>query len=507
MYRRAPVLCFLLTSLGLCHGGISDVPGNSPPAGREGRLLFASVFPRVGPARHGSLAFTGKNPIEETQTTVFNNSLNARVKRLDPSVQCSDNTMSLKVKQARVPHFLVDNGDGVLIPVSQIPSRCGYLVRRSRRDLLFTAPYQGCYVSRRGGEYVLPLRLWGSTATMSCPAVSVPPSASCYPTGMVVKLGDVPETEVKVKACGSCRFAIDVSPEGLFLTAPYHKGLCVRTKDNVHSLSLLLTDVELSVKCPSLPDNKTATATFRDSAQHPHLLLPQYQASPGSLPPTRSPGVPSDALPKMFRHPQLHTALYPGQNPELHRLPSLHYPAYTSEISPQYFWFRRPVLPTHAPDNTRPYAAFVHPHYGFPYISQFPMAPWTYQSAPAPILPPTTTSPTVTTKVPSQHEEKPIISPKHQFHNHNLQSLWSFPLRLPDGRIQTIHGLKNPLPQFLAPHVYPRPDQIPVMYPPGKYFSRQQKPLYYPHPYLPVYFAPPMTASHGFSNPPANHPS
>ncbi|XP_061640218.1 uncharacterized protein LOC133483263 [Phyllopteryx taeniolatus] len=528
MYRRAPVLCFLLTSIGMCHGGSADVPQKSPPpVGREGRLHFTSVLPRVGPARHGSLAFTVNKRTEEKHTAVFNNRLNARVKRLDPSVQCSDNSMTLTVKQARVPHFLVDSGEGVLIPVSQIPSRCGFSVRRSRRDLLFAAPYQGCYVSRRGGEYVLPLRLWGSPAMMSCPAVSVPPSVSCYPAGMVVKLGAVTENEVKVKVsdtwrslssvCDSCGLAIDVSSGGLFLTAAYHKGLCIRTKDNVHSLSLLLTDVELSVTCPSLPDNKPTTATttpFRDSPQYPQLVFPQYKVFPGSLPPTQSPGVPSDALANMFQHLKLHTAPYPGLNPQHHRLPALRHPAFPfmSEISPQYFWFPRPVLPTHASANTGAHAALLHPHYGFPYIPQFPMAPWTYQTGPTPIPPSTTTVTTTatteatgTTMVSSQHGEKPVTSPKPQFHNHHLQSLRSFPLTLPDGRSQTIHGHENP--KLLAPRVYPHPYHVPVMYPPGKYFSQQQKPLYYPRPYLPVYFAPQMMPSHDFSDPPANHPS
>lgn len=36
--------------------------------------------------------------------------LNAKLKRLDPSVQCSDTAMTLKVKGLRTPHFLVDSG-------------------------------------------------------------------------------------------------------------------------------------------------------------------------------------------------------------------------------------------------------------------------------------------------------------------------------------------------------------------------------------------------------------
>lgn len=36
--------------------------------------------------------------------------LNEKLKRMDPSVQCSDTTMTLKVKGVRTPHFLVESG-------------------------------------------------------------------------------------------------------------------------------------------------------------------------------------------------------------------------------------------------------------------------------------------------------------------------------------------------------------------------------------------------------------
>lgn len=51
----------------------------------------------------------------------------------------------------------------------------------------------------QGGNYVLPLRLWGAPLTMSCPAVSSPPSVSCFPSGMVVKIGGITANELKVK--------------------------------------------------------------------------------------------------------------------------------------------------------------------------------------------------------------------------------------------------------------------------------------------------------------------
>lgn len=36
--------------------------------------------------------------------------LDAKLKRMDPTVQCSDTAMTLKVKGVKTPHFLVDSG-------------------------------------------------------------------------------------------------------------------------------------------------------------------------------------------------------------------------------------------------------------------------------------------------------------------------------------------------------------------------------------------------------------
>lgn len=44
---------------------------------------------------------------------------------------------------------VVSPGEGPLIPVSQLPSHCGFSVKRSRRDVTFRAPYQGCHVSQQ----------------------------------------------------------------------------------------------------------------------------------------------------------------------------------------------------------------------------------------------------------------------------------------------------------------------------------------------------------------------
>ncbi|KAI3370082.1 hypothetical protein L3Q82_024866, partial [Scortum barcoo] len=111
---------------------------------------------------------------------------------------------------------------------------------RSRRDVLFSAPYQGCHVTQQGGHYVLPLRLWGAPMTMSCPGVLPPTTVSCFPSGMVVKIGGITANKLHVNmsgtwkslssACSSCGIAVEVLSGGLTLTVPYNRGLCIENK-------------------------------------------------------------------------------------------------------------------------------------------------------------------------------------------------------------------------------------------------------------------------------------
>ena len=53
-------------------------------------------------------------PSHQTEFVLFvsvrHNLMNAKLKRIDPSVQCSDNLMTLRVKGVRAPHILVDSG-------------------------------------------------------------------------------------------------------------------------------------------------------------------------------------------------------------------------------------------------------------------------------------------------------------------------------------------------------------------------------------------------------------
>lgn len=44
------------------------------------------------------------------KTNILHPVLDAKLKHMDPTVQCSDTAMTLKVKGVRTPHFMVDSG-------------------------------------------------------------------------------------------------------------------------------------------------------------------------------------------------------------------------------------------------------------------------------------------------------------------------------------------------------------------------------------------------------------
>ncbi|XP_051974133.1 uncharacterized protein LOC127637219 [Xyrauchen texanus] len=161
-----------------------------------------------------------------------------KLKQMAPSVHCGNDAMTLHIPGPRMPHFLVDGGEGSPVPLSEMPASCGFSVKRARRDVSFVAPYHGCNVRKQGGSYVLPLIIMGAPVQMSCPETLPLPTVSCFPSGMVISLGARADT-VKIKVDGSwqpllltysqCEFTLDTTGGSLVVTAPY-TGSCWEIK-------------------------------------------------------------------------------------------------------------------------------------------------------------------------------------------------------------------------------------------------------------------------------------
>ncbi|KAM8757974.1 uncharacterized protein AB9X84_010600 [Acanthopagrus schlegelii] len=528
------VVLATVTSAQLCYGAAMDSEAvvQRPPSAGSVRLRSVEHEP-VAPTRRGSLTVRP----DQTSTRVRHNLMNAKLKRIDPSVQCSDNLMTLRVKDIRAPHILVDSGEQPLTPLSQMPSKCGFSVRRSRRDVQFAAPYQGCHVTQQDGDYVLPLRLWGAPMTMSCPAVLPPPSVSCFPSGMVVKIGGITAHGLKVKVsgtwqplsslCSSCGLTVEELPGGLMLSAPYNRGLCIETQEEKYLLSLLLAEVELLVTCPTSPNIKpTRTTTAAPPSDHPVLQYPQYPQFPVF------PQYLQGTVAPLPQHPQLPSGASTdtgnqespaAQQPAFPLMPQ--YPQF-----PQYPLFPRPVPPMKPP--AAPPASLPQmpqsPQYPFPFFPQFPMVPGIFHpTTPPPVSPPASvTTPAPTTK----HDGKPVVPLQTWFPippQYRSPPFHQLP-QLPEGQTPSPQGPKPVIQQHKPYQVYPQTYQIPVLYPPQKYPSQRQntqtaapttasttsaatalkpaaqQPFYYPHPYMPAYYVPQQAPMPTYPDPPTS---
>ncbi|XP_042371283.1 proline-rich extensin-like protein EPR1, partial [Plectropomus leopardus] len=475
-----------------------------------------------------------------------------------PSVHCGDNLMTLMLKGIRAPHILVDSGEGPRIPLSQMPSECGFSVKRSRRDVHFAAPYEGCHVTQQGGNYVLPLRLWGAPMTMSCPAALPPPSVSCFPSGMVVKMSGITANDLKVKVsgmwrslssvCGSCGIAVEMLSGGLTLIAPYNRGLCIKMKDEEYLLSLLLADAELLVTCPSLPDIKPTTAATTppsDSGQvlqypqyHQFPVFSQYPVFPGPAPPPHTAAPNKGAAAPSSQHPQLLSGAARDSDTENQEASAAQHPAFPflPHFS-QYPLFPRPVPPTQSPATKNTAAPPAKqpqvpqsPHYPFPFFPHLPMVPGNFHpTTPPPPPPATNTEALETTPAPTtKHDGKPNVPQQPQFLMPPHYPFLSFPKVLQSPPGQTPQDPKPVIQQPKPYHVYPQTYQIPVLYPPPKYPTQTatpvtttttttttaattlkpaaQKPFYYPHPYMPAYYVPQKAPNPVFLDP-VTHPA
>nr|XP_008280932.1 PREDICTED: vegetative cell wall protein gp1-like [Stegastes partitus] len=419
--------------------------------------------------------------------------MDAKLKRMDPSVQCSDNLMTLKVRRVRDAHFLVDSGERPLTPLSRMPPKCGFSVKRTRRDVQFAASYQGCHVTQQDGDYVLPLRLWGAPMTMSCPAVLPSPSVFCFASGMVVKISGVTADELKVK---------DINP-AVETVAP-------------------LSDSDQVLQHPQY---------------HQLPMFPQYfQPMPTNTPD------PSEDTVAPLPHPQFYSgapADYTNENQDVPAAENREFP-----FMPQFHQY--PFLPDPEPptqssagENTAdPLAQYPQmqqsPHYQYSDFPQFPMEPEIFHpTTPAPPLA-TSTEALVTPPAPAMEVEgNPQVPEQQKFPVPHPYPLLSFPKHPPSLKDQaqatedTKFVIQLPKPQ----HMHPQSYQIPVMYPsPNNPPQRQntptaaptaipptastaasqkptaQKSFYHPHPYIPVYYIPQQADMPVFPDPPTTPP-
>ncbi|KAF4090629.1 hypothetical protein AMELA_G00054570 [Ameiurus melas] len=237
------------------------------------------------------------------------------LRRWSPSVQCDDDSMSLHIQGSRVPSFLVETSEEGLVPLSQMPSHCGFSLRRAHRDVALVAKYAGCNVAQQGDSYILPLRVSGVAVKMVCP-VACPLTVSCSPSAMVVNLG-VSTAAVRLKA-STCGFTLEVVGGGLTLTAPYASN-CWQFEGAKMLLSVQYMDRELTLSCPAVqPPATTPLPAHTDpgastDAPMTSLATTVAPASAGQLP--LYPWLPGMYYPSGYGMPWNFQYSHPGTPP------------------------------------------------------------------------------------------------------------------------------------------------------------------------------------------------
>ncbi|XP_073681614.1 uncharacterized protein [Garra rufa] len=190
----------------------------------------------------------------------------AKLRRLGPSVHCSNDSMTLRIPGPRTPQFMVDRGEESPVPLSKMPASCGFSLNRQRRDISLVAPYRGCHVRQQGGSFILPLIIMGAPVQMSCPMSPRHPTVSCFSSGMIISF-DVRADDVKIKVDGSwqpllltysvCSFTLDTAGGSLVVTAPF-TGSCWEITDTERHLPLMYGDREVTLSCPLTPPTTIA---------------------------------------------------------------------------------------------------------------------------------------------------------------------------------------------------------------------------------------------------------
>uniref|UniRef100_A0AAY5L4T7 ZP domain-containing protein n=1 Tax=Esox lucius TaxID=8010 RepID=A0AAY5L4T7_ESOLU len=262
-----------------------------------------------------------------------------RLLKMEPRVECVGDSMKLKVHDTgSKPGSLFFVNRGMLqspLPLSNLPQSCGHSLQGTPRDWIFRAPYDGCYVTRENDYYIFPLLWLGLPLKMSCPAEKPsnanPPTVSCYPEGMVVKIHDTSAKELQVKfkeqwqslmrVSSHCGYSVVTHPDGLVISACYEP--CVEPMDGMFTLELAGREGEIKLSCPYLPVSDVEPTDpqplpcLSETSNKPCLTTPTpgkvYQ-KPKHPSKVVDPGLPTE--PKLIPHPVPPTPVQPSLPPK-----------------------------------------------------------------------------------------------------------------------------------------------------------------------------------------------
>ncbi|XP_023261293.1 vegetative cell wall protein gp1-like [Seriola lalandi dorsalis] len=102
-------------------------------------------------------------------------------KRMAPSLQCGADQLKFRAMGPGASQFAVEQGNAPPMPLSQVPSTCGYSMQRNSLALVMLVPFDGCNMVQEGGSYMLPMRWQGIPVSLLCPKPAAPAEPPRYP--------------------------------------------------------------------------------------------------------------------------------------------------------------------------------------------------------------------------------------------------------------------------------------------------------------------------------------
>ncbi|ROL46447.1 Zona pellucida sperm-binding protein 4 [Anabarilius grahami] len=271
-----------------------------------------------------------------------------------PMVHCSEEVMTLTASGSEYMHIFVVRANAAPLPLSQVPTYCGYSVRVTWKDLVLMAPYDGCYITKENGSYVLSLQWWGSPINISCPmtpVISQPtPSILCSQFGMVIAIEGAQEAAERhgVKVNGNvlpllsetCAYRI-YSPEVVLLHTAFSSE-CVTVTDGENILVVILDGKQFTLSCP-FPYHLSRFLPYL----HPHPFHERQQPvtpTPDSAKPVVIPHLPYEqpAVPQFQPDKHPHTSHHYAH--PIHQIPNVH-----QHQKPPTQMYHYPAPPVDAP--------------------------------------------------------------------------------------------------------------------------------------------------------------
>ncbi|XP_044186150.1 uncharacterized protein LOC122966203 isoform X2 [Thunnus albacares] len=228
--------------------------------------------------------------------------------KLQPVVECGDDTMTLTVRRRRAVQLRLDLVNESSVPLSQLPPQCGYSVQSTWRDLSLMAQYDACHVTQEHDSYVLPLLWRGTPVKMSCPVTHIQPQAA-GPSSLCCSPYVRGEWTPLVMLAQQCGYTLNRQDGEILITAPFITcGITV--KDGKHTLSLQVGEKMFTLACPVSPPEELPLT-------HQPLVDSSHQLTSGPMEPmpeTLGPfpwAPPFYLAPPYYPHPTYHHR-YPG---------------------------------------------------------------------------------------------------------------------------------------------------------------------------------------------------